>query len=145
MPLMPFCPAKAARSRLTLERQSTTVPNTSNRQARMFIAPNASAFEEFLHLVEPAFRARVVARAVLRADRVELAQELALPLGEADRRLDHDMAEEVARLMTAHALDFLRVEPKRLAALRLGGDADIRRAVERRDGELPAERRGGNR
>src|SRR5918992_4027427 len=34
---MPLCFANAARSRLTLVRQSTTVPKTSNRQARMSI------------------------------------------------------------------------------------------------------------
>jgi hypothetical protein len=35
---MPRCRAKAARSRLTLVRQSTTVPKTSNRQARISMA-----------------------------------------------------------------------------------------------------------
>src|SRR3977135_3029348 len=33
---MPFCLANAARSRLTLERQSTVVPKTSKTQALMF-------------------------------------------------------------------------------------------------------------
>ena len=33
MPVMPFVAVKAARSRLTLVRQSTTVPNTSKIQA----------------------------------------------------------------------------------------------------------------
>src|SRR5690348_9411173 len=70
-------------------------------------APIGSALEELLYFVEPAFRARIVARAVLRADRFELTQELALPRGELHRRLDDDVAEEVARHMAPHALDAL--------------------------------------
>ena len=42
-----------------------------------------SAVEELLDLVHPALGARVVARAVLRVDAVELAQQLALPRGQA--------------------------------------------------------------
>src|SRR6185295_9022361 len=96
------------------------------------------AFEELLDLVEPALGARVVAPAVLRGDGVELAQQLALAFGQVDRRLDHDVAEEVAGLLAAHALDALRAQPEGLAALRLGRHADLGRAVERRDLDLAA-------
>src|SRR5260221_2723783 len=103
-------------------------------------APTGSALEELLYLVEPAFGARVVARAVLLAKRLELAQELALARGELYRRLDHHVAEEVARHLAAHALDALAAHAERLARLRLGGHADLRRAVERRNRDLAAQR-----
>jgi hypothetical protein len=53
-----------------------------------------------------------LARAVLRGGGFELAQQLTLALGEVDRRLDYDVAEEVAgnssriaaRLSDAHSL-----------------------------------------
>src|SRR5688572_4868664 len=92
-----------------------------------------SAFEEGFDLVEPALGARVVTRAVLRADRVELPQELTLALGQADRGLDHHVAEELAGLLAAHALDALALEAEGFSRLRLGRDADLGRAVERRD------------
>src|SRR5688572_7897409 len=83
------------------------------------------AFEELLDLVEPALGARVVARAVLGADAFKLAQQLALARGQADRRLDHHVAEEVAGELAAHALDALGLEAEGLAGLGLGGDADL--------------------
>src|SRR4051812_24403857 len=101
------------------------------------------AFEELLDLVQPGLRAGVVPRVVLLADRLELAQQLALALGQADRRLHHHVAEEVAGRLAAHAFDALRLEAEGLSALRLGGHADPRRAVEGRDGDLAAERGGG--
>src|SRR5205809_7540606 len=97
------------------------------------------AVEKGLHLVEPALRARIVPRAVLLHGGLELAQQLPLALGERYRRLDHDVAEEVARLAAAHALDALRLQPEVLASLGFGRHADLRRAVERRDGDLAAE------
>src|SRR5688572_32260507 len=86
-----------------------------------------SAVEEFLHLVEPALGARVVARVVLLGDGVELAQQLALARVQADRRLHHDVAEQVARLAAAHALDALALEAEGLARLGFGRHADLRR------------------
>ena len=74
--------------------------------SRLFLA-----FEELLDLVEPGFRARIGACVVLLADGFEFAQQLALPFGQADRRLDHHVAEEVPRLMAAHAADAFRLEP----------------------------------
>src|SRR5688572_19560625 len=103
-----------------------------------------SAFEEFLDLVEPALGARVVARAVLRADGLELAQQLTLALGEVDRRLEHHVAEEVAGHLAAHALDAFALEAEGLAGLRFGGHADLGRAVGGRDRDLAAERRGAD-
>src|SRR5687767_2412652 len=107
-------------------------------------AKHELAVEELLHLVEPALGARVVARAILLADAFELAQKLTLALGQADRRFDHYVAEEVAGLAAAHALDALGLEAEGLAGLGLRRYADLRRAVERRDGDIAAERRGGD-
>src|SRR5438309_757213 len=97
-----------------------------------------SALEELFDFVEPALGARVVARVVLLADGFELAQDLPLALGEVDRRLDHHVAEEVARRLAAHAPDALGFQAEGAAALRLGRDPDLRRAVERRDRDLAA-------
>src|SRR5919201_1248941 len=106
--------------------------------------PFRSAFEELFDFVEPTFGARVVARAVLLADGFELAQDLALAFGEVDGRFDHHVAEEIARRLTSHALDALRFQAEGAAALRLGRHADLGRAVERRDGDLAAERGRGD-
>src|SRR5579859_3406809 len=78
-------------------------------------APGRRSFgEELLHLRHPRFRARIVAVAVLLAERLELAQQLLLPLREIDRRLDHHVAQQVAVLAAAHALDALAPQPEDL-------------------------------
>src|SRR2546425_5789034 len=132
-------------------------PNTSGRNGRRSIYqresvwrksgsdPDFSTFEELLHFVEPGLGARVVARAVLLGDRLELAQQLALALGEADRRFHHHVAEQVTRQVAAHALDAFAFQAEGLAGLRLGRHADVRRAVQRRDADVAAERRGAER
>src|SRR5258706_1988376 len=109
------------------------------------VHPARSAVEELLHLVQPGLRAGIVTGAVLLAEGLELAQQLALALGEAHGGLDHDVAEEVARRLAAHALDPLCLQPEGLAALGLGGHADLGRAVEGRDRDLAAERGGRER
>ena len=53
--------------------------------------------EEFLDLVEPALVGRAVLGAALLERLVEFLQQLALVLGELDRRLDADVAVQVAR------------------------------------------------
>ena len=60
---------------------------------------------------------RIVARAVLVADLLELAQQLLLALDQIDRRLDHYVAVQVARMLAAHALDAFPAQPEDLAAL----------------------------
>src|SRR6266446_9716465 len=57
------------------------------------LALRLSAGEELAHLLHEALGARVVAARVLVVELVELAQQLAVPLGEAHRRL-HDHAAE---------------------------------------------------
>ncbi len=47
----------------------------------------------------------------------ELAQQFALALGQLDRRLDHAMAQQVAGLTGAHALDPFAAQPERFAGL----------------------------
>jgi len=69
---------------------------------------------------------------------------LTLALGEVHRRLDDDVAEEIARRLASHTLDALRLQAEGAAALRLCRHADLRRAVERRNADLAAERRGGD-
>src|SRR6185295_10098047 len=123
---------------------------TARNGARVFMtaSPQATCLltvKKLLDLVEPALGTRVVARAVLLADRLEFPQELALLLGQRDWCLDDHMAEEIARLAAADAFDSLRFEPEGLAGLGLGRHADLRRAVERRDGDLAAERGGSDR
>src|SRR5881394_1633632 len=102
----------------------------------------SSALEKFLHLVEPALRARIVTPAVLLAERFELAQQLALARSELHRRLDDDVAEEIARLLAAHALDPLAAHAEGFAGLGFGGHADLGGAVERGDRDLAAEGSG---
>src|SRR6266850_7612109 len=97
------------------------------------------ALEELLDLVEPGLGARIVPGAVLLADRLELAQQLALALGEADGGFHYHVAEEVAGRLAAHALDALCLQAERLAALRLRRHADAGRAVEGRNRDLAAE------
>src|SRR5258706_1597723 len=106
------------------------------------VHPARSAVEELLHLVQPGLRAGIVTGAVLLAEGLELAQQLALALGEAHGGLDHDVAEEVARRLAAHALDPLFLQPEGLAALGLGGHPDLCRAVSGRGRDLAAARRG---
>src|SRR5262245_16794189 len=99
--------------------------------------------EELFDLVHPRLCSRIVAVPVLLADRVELAQQLALPVGEVHRRLDHHMAQQVAGIAAANALDALAAQAKDLARLGLGGHLDLGAAVERGDLDVAAERGGG--
>src|SRR5258708_11206900 len=103
------------------------------------------ALEELFHLIEPAFGARVVARAVLLGYRLELAQDLALALRELHRRLDHHVAEKIAGRLAPHAFHALALEAEGLAALGFRGHANFRGAVQRRDGDLAAQRRPADR
>src|SRR5438105_1146270 len=82
--------------------------------------------------------------AVLEADRLELAQELPLALGEGNGRFHHHVAEEVAGRLAAHALDALRAQAENLAGLGLRRHADLGRAIQRGNGDLAAKRRGGD-
>src|SRR5436190_1576211 len=58
------------------------------------------------------------------------------------RRLDDDVAEEIARLLAAHALDPLAAHAEGFAGLGFGGHADLGGAVERGDRDLAAEGSG---
>src|SRR5207248_2011587 len=73
----------------------------------------------------------------------QLAQELPVPVGEPHRRLDHDLAHEIARVARAQALDALAAQPKHLPGLRLRRHLDLRRAVESGNLDLAAEGRLG--
>src|SRR6266571_4611883 len=97
--------------------------------------------EEFLDLIHPRLGAGVVSIAVRLADRLELAQQLPLSVGQVYRRFDDDVAEQVAVFPTAHAANALAAQPKYLPGLSLGRDSDLRRAVQRGNFDLSAERR----
>src|SRR5437879_13626311 len=102
-------------------------PNTSGRNGRRSIYqresvwrksgsdPDFSAFEEFLDLVEPGLRARVVARAVRLGDRREFAQQLALPPGAPDRRSPQHLAQQRGRQVAAQDLEAVAFQPEDLA------------------------------
>src|SRR5258706_2916409 len=102
---------------------------------------DTSAGEELPHLVHEALGAGAVPVGILLHGLVQLAQELALPVGEAHRRLDDDLAHEVAGVGRAHALDALGAQAKDLARLRLHGDLDLGAAVERGNLDLAAQGR----
>src|SRR5436309_14677157 len=87
--------------------------------------------KEFLDLLQPGLGARVVSLAVSLADHLELAQQLPLSVSQVHRRFDDDVAEQVAVFPTAHAANALAAQPKYLPGLSLGGDSDLRRAVQR--------------
>src|SRR5256885_3460734 len=53
---------------------------------------------------------------------LQLAQQLALVLGQLDGRLDHDVAVQVAGIAGAHALDALAAQAELLAGLGAFGD-----------------------
>src|SRR2546427_2136894 len=59
---------------------------------------------------------------------LQLAQQLALVLGQLDGRLDHDVAVQVAGIAGAHALDALAAQAELLAGLGAFGDVDGRLA-----------------
>ena len=68
--------------------------------------------EEFLHAIHPAFCPRIVATAVALVDFLEFVEQLLLPRSEIDRRLHHDVAEQVAKGLAAHALDAFAAQPE---------------------------------
>src|SRR6185369_12952523 len=100
---------------------------------------DTSACEELPHLVHEALGPGAVPVGILLHGLVQLAQELALPVGEAHRRLDHDLAHEIARVARAHALDALGAQAENLPRLRLHGDLDLGAAVERGNLDLTAQ------
>src|SRR6185295_15726057 len=100
-----------------------------------------SAREELPDLVHEALGPRAVPVGILRHALVQLAQELALPVREAHRRLDHDLAQEVAGIARTHALDALAAQAEHLAGLRLDRNLDLGAAVERGNLDLAAQGR----
>lgn len=98
--------------------------------------------EEFAHAIEPVLRPRIVQARLLLVDRLEFPQQFLLTRGQVDRRLDCDVAKEIAVHVGAHALDPLAAQPKHLSGLRLGRDLDLRVTVQRRDFDFSPQRRG---
>src|SRR5688572_29882925 len=88
--------------------------------------------EQVLDAVGPALGIRRVAVAATLEAVVELAQQLALRLGELDRRLDCHVAVEVARVARAQAADALAAQAEGLAVLGALGQLDLGLAAQRR-------------
>ena len=61
---------------------------------------------------------------------VEFAQQFALVLGEFDRRLDGDVAIQIARVAGTHAFDAFATQAKLLAGLRAFWQVDGRFALQ---------------
>src|SRR6516162_8478822 len=97
--------------------------------------------EKIANLVHEGLRARIVRTGVAVADLLEFAQDLVLPGGEFDRRFHGDVAIEVAGHRSAHRPDPLVAKTKHLAGLRFRWNLDLGVTVERRNVDLPAERR----
>src|SRR6056297_1815309 len=85
-------------------------------------------------------------RVVVLAQRLELAQELFLPAGEVDRRLDGQLDEHVAAGPAPQRRHALAPQTHLPAGLRAGGRLDARAAaVDRGDLDIAAESRAGHR
>src|SRR5882724_2550432 len=97
--------------------------------------------EEFFDFLHPGLGAGVVPVAVRLANRLELAQQLPLSVGQVYRRFDDDVAEQIAVFPTAHSANALATQPKHFPRLSLGGDSDLRRTVQRGNFDFSAERR----
>ena len=70
---------------------------------------------------------------------LELFQQLALALGEADRRFHHDTAQKIARHMAAHGFHALAAQPEQFAGLGFRRHLHLDGAIERRHFDLCAE------
>jgi hypothetical protein len=72
---------------------------------RLTDAGAGSAGEKFPDLVHEGLGARIVALGVVPARFLQLAEQFLLPLGQLDRRLDDDVAKQIAKRLTAHTTD----------------------------------------
>src|SRR3990167_3871094 len=112
------------------------------QQGAQAVSGGWQSAEEALELVGPALAAGRVASAAFFQRFFQLAQELALVLGEFDRGFHGDVAVQVAGVAGAHALDALAAQAELLAGLGAFGDVDGCLARERRHLNLAAQRCG---
>src|SRR6218665_157999 len=97
-------------------KHSIAHPNMSRRGLRRWRATSGRAragpgsAEQGFQPVGPAFTPGWMARAALLQGVFQLAQQLALVLGELDRRLHGDVAVQVAGVAGAHAFDALAAQ-----------------------------------
>src|SRR5476649_1399172 len=101
---------------------------------RRFYTPTMTAIllEEVLDLVFPGLALRAVLGAAFGGQAFEVAQHVLLLLGQLDRRLDGDVAEQIARVAGTHALDALALQAEGLARLRALGYRERHLAGQRR-------------
>ena len=71
----------------------------------------------------------------------EFAQQFLLSLREVNRRLDDDMAKQIAMGVTAYPLDAFAAQPEGPAGLGFRWNLDLGNRVERRDFDFATERR----
>src|SRR5471030_1072418 len=93
---------------------------------RRYYTPKMTAIllEEVLDLVFPGLALRAVLGAALGGQALEVAQHVLLFFRQLDRRLDGDVAEQVARVAGPHALDALALQAESLARLRTFGNRE---------------------
>src|SRR5476649_2370823 len=110
---------------------------------RRFYTPTMTAIllEEVLDLVFPGLALRAVLGAAFGGQAFEVAQHVLLLLGQLDRRLDGDVAEQIARVAGTHALDALALQAEGLARLRALGYRERHLAGQRRHFDFTAQGR----
>ena len=94
--------------------------------------------EKILHLIHEGFGARVVTVAVRFVYFFQLTQQIALPLGKPNWRLDDNVAHQIARRRLPYRPNAFATEAKHLTTLRLGRNLDLGFAFERRNIDLAA-------
>src|SRR5438105_14709792 len=140
--IMPAAPAPITMTSYVAGRGAVKTRSASSCAALVDASRTRSRLEEFAHLVKPVLRPRVVRARILRVDRLKLAQQILLPRGQLHRCLDRDMTEQVAVTAAAHALDAFSPQPENLTCLGFRRNLDLGMAVQRRNFDFAAHRRG---
>src|SRR5580698_2255632 len=123
-----------------VESQSSSSANTGSCRSEVM-----ASIEEALHAIEPALALRTMPRPALGQRLLELLQDVALLIGQLDRRLDLHVHIQIARDAGAQTLDALAAQTERLARLRAFRHRETCTASERRDFDLATERGRGKR
>src|SRR5690606_8148734 len=101
--------------------RSTSCPSARLRRLPLFFSclPRSElhVFKKILHTFEPALGSRRLIAAFGLQRITQLVQQLALALGQVDRRLDHHAAEQIARRTTTHRHYTLAAQAEQLTGL----------------------------
>src|SRR5690606_28253387 len=137
---MRFLPMRPA-APITAIRRITLLQTVRRRRLRI-AGCRLNVAEEALHAFEPAAglgRMRTVAL----QGTAKLLEQLALTLGQVDRRFDRHAAHQVARSTAAHRRDALAAQAEQLAGLGAFRNLQLDPAIQGRHFQLAAERRVG--